>query len=154
MSGDKSKQEVKGVVAKYIGTSNEIIGFNDTVYMIKNEADLRFGGGTNLSLALKEAQTKQARFVTILTDGIPNDVSATIQASETLKNNNTVICSVFVSSDSNIEIPDVLKQISDEVFITNEISKVSKLCSSELKIKLLNAKTAVTKSVDINRYAF
>lgn len=152
LEGYSTENKIKQVVRSYLDTSNTVLAFNDDVYMVKSQDDLDFRGGTKLSDALIKVASMDVEYLILLTDGEPNSKTDTLLAFKKLQTNNVKVCSVYISNDSK-NVPEVLKQISDQIFVTSQIDQVFELCNSSVRDELIG-KTAVIKQVDVNKYVF
>ncbi len=150
MSNTKVVATVKRLTQEYLNKGKSIIAFNDTAYAVHSVDDLNFDGGTATSKALKSVNTKQYRFVVLLTDGDSDNSEATIHEAKLLHEQNVKICSVYLSA-SSASIPDVLLKISDQVFQSTNINAAFKMCSGEVRKKLLGI-GAVKKTVNPSRF--
>lgn len=152
MDQSSIKKPIKEMVKSYLKTSNEVFAFNDDVYKVDNENQLEFNGGTVLSNALEHIYSLDIGYVVLVTDGIPDNENKTLSASKKLKEKDVKICSVYLTNSSG-SAPSVLEEISDQLFTTNEIDQVFKLCTSAVKKKLISG-LAVQKRVDTHRFDF
>ena len=150
MSNTKVVTTVKKLTQEYLDKGKSIVAFNDTAYTVHSVDDLNFDGGTAMSKALKSVNTKQYRFVVLLTDGDADNSEATIHEATLLHEQNIKICSVYLSASSD-SIPDVLLKISDQVFQSSNITAAFQMCSGEVKKKLLGI-GAVKKTVNPSRF--
>jgi len=146
------KKPIKEMVKSYLNTSNEVLAFNDDVYTVKDKNDLVFKGGTALSKALEHIYSLDIGYVVLVTDGIPDSETKTLLASKKLREKDVKICSVYLTNSSG-STPTVLEQISNQLFSTNEIDQVFKLCTSAVKKKLISG-LAVQKRVDTHKFDF
>lgn len=148
---DVAKKEISKIVDSYLKESVPIIAFNSSVYDIKTVNDLNFGGGTDLAEAYEKTLTFPfTKFVITITDGRPNNDNDTLFYAQELKKRGIKLCTIFLSNKEDTP-PNVLKKFSDKIFVTNEFSKVRKLCSNQVKNKLLGL-DAVKKSFNENQY--
>ena len=150
MSNTKVVSTVKKLTQEYLDKGKSIVAFNDTAYTVHSVDDLNFDGGTAMSKALKSVNTKQYRFVVIITDGEADNSEATIHEAKLLHEQNIKICSVYLSA-SSASIPDVLFNISDQVFQSSNIKAAFQMCSGEVRKKLLGI-GAVKKTVNPSRF--
>ena len=143
--------EVTQMVRNYLKTHRNVLAFSSKPYFVKSEKDLEFGGSTALSLALDEIEPIGSNFyITIVTDGEPDNSTKTIKSAQRLKKLGVKICAVYVNN--NFNVPDVLSAIADKTFSVNQFSKAIHECSA-IKDELIGVE-AVHKHVDINKYQF
>ena len=144
-------QEVTEMVRSYLKTHQNVLAFSSKPYFVKSEKDLQFGGSTALSLALDEIEPIGRNFyITIVTDGEPDNNLEAIKAAHKLRKSGVKICAVYVSNNHNV--PEVLNAIADKTFSVNQFSKAIYECSA-IKDELIGVE-AVHKHVDINKYQF
>lgn len=152
MNNFKTKESVVQIVDSYLGIREKVLGFNDTVYEVKETKDLKFNGGTNLAKAFNYIYSLDIDYVVLITDGIPSNKLKALRASKKLKEKGVKVCGVYVSKEDTT-IPKILEKISDQLFVTSNLNQIFTLCSNSVKNRLLG-KTAVKKSVNINKYDF
>lgn len=146
------EKEVKTIVQKYLKKSGKVLAFSDSPYFIKNEDELNFRGGTALSLALRKVKSENVDFLTIVTDGMPNNEQASIQIASELKQQGIKICGVYVNSNDS-KVPNTFNLIADKTFVIKDINKALELCNDSVRNELLGLE-AVHKSVEANKYVF
>lgn len=153
-SGSMSKKVIRTKVAKVVDTylKNDVavIGFNSVAYDVFNVKDLKFKGNTLLGKALKKSIHHSISYIVIMTDGNPSDKEETLNNAKVLKEQGVKICSIYISENKN-KAPKILTDISDAIFVTNDIGKIKKLCGNETRNRLLG-KEAVYKVFDETKY--
>ncbi|MDA7817976.1 hypothetical protein N9A28_07285 [Sulfurimonas sp.] len=133
--------EIKRITKGYLKDGKSIIGFNDNAYPVNRLRDLKFGGGTSTSKALKAAVDGDYKYVVLITDGQANDSRKTELQARHLKNNGAKLCSVFISN-SGKSIPSSLNKMSDQVFLSSNVSSAFNMCSGKVREKLLGISAA------------
>ncbi|WP_428739382.1 hypothetical protein [Sulfurimonas sp.] len=144
------QKEVRAVVNQYLKKSIKVLAFNSSPYFVKHERELNFNGDTALSLALNKVQTENINFLTIVTDGLPNDEEESIKVANRLKQQGVKICAVFISDNS--EIPKTFNLIADRSFIISDVNKALDTCSDSVKQEL--GYQAIQKTVELDKYTF
>ncbi len=139
------QSEIKDIAQHNLDKNQDVLGFSDNVYAVNTVEDVVFGGGTNLSAALSQANALNYDYVVLVTDGEPNNEMKTLHEANLLKENGVKICSVFISVDNRV--PLVLAKISDEIFYTQDIKESLNLCSNAVRDRLLNAGCDLDKPV-------
>ena len=145
------EKEVQEIVKKYLKKSGKVLAFNSSPYFIKKAEELNFTGGTALSLALEKVKSENVDFLTIITDGLPNNEAKSIEVANELKQQGIKICGVFVSNDS--KVPNTFELIADKTFVIKDINKALELCNDSVKNNLLGLE-AIHKSVLADKYVF
>lgn len=146
-----NEKEVRSVTHKYLQTNQDVLAFADQPYFIKDESELEFGGGTALSLALERVKTLDVDYLTIISDGVPNNEEEAIRIAKTLKDTGIKICGIYISD--TLTVPDTFKIIADRTFAINEIHKALEYCDDSVREELLGTQ-AQHKVVDGDKYVF
>jgi hypothetical protein len=150
MRTDRAMSGVKKIVKEYQLTQQGTIwGFNSDLYTVNSISDLDFTGGTVLSVPLQKAYDEKYKFITIVSDGEPLSIHNTKLAAKSLRTNGVKICSVYITADN--KVPPILKEMSDAVFSTSDITKVFELCSETVKSSLLG-RSAVKKQINNSQF--
>jgi len=127
LSGSMSNREseIKILVSQYINQKIQIFGFNDKVFELKKISDVYIDGSTNLAKALNKVNN--SKYVILATDGKPDDELAVKNISSQLKQKGVKICSIFLSERNSV-VPNILNEISDEIFNSQSLNSAHQLC--------------------------
>ena len=145
-----SKEEVKSIVHRYLKQHDNVLAFASKPYFVKSEDDLSFGGGTELSLALKKIQPLGIDFLVIVTDGIPNEPEEAIKIAKELKNSGVTICGIYVSD--SLDVPQTFEMIADRTFAVTQFNQAITHCTN-IREDLMGIE-AIHKSVNADKYVF
>lgn len=143
-------KEVKQMVHQYLENHTMVLAFASKPYFIKNEDELSFEGSTALSLALEKVQSLRMDFITIVTDGSPDNVEKSTAMAKKLKDRGTKICAVYVGE--GLKVPKVFSVIADKTFAINQFKLAVSRCT-EAREQLIGIE-AMHKSVNIDKFVF
>ena len=152
MAGNESY--MKNTVSKNINDDTDIVGFGSTWYNIKKPDDYHINGTTALGDVLEvlnNGNNTKFDYIIIASDGVPDNEAQVRTQAKLLKDSGSKICSTYIAP-KNSQIPEILKDISSAVFLTDVTDPISK-CQGAVKEKILGH-TAVVKHIDINQFAF
>lgn len=114
-SGSMSKTDAFGGLSRYQAAENDVIRlqakhegkvalicFSDTVLFCPTGNCVRFGGGTNMAKALDYVHIADDTGIKIIliSDGLPNDQKATLEAAKKFKSN---ISTIFIGPENDSE---------------------------------------------------
>ncbi len=150
------EKDIKHIVEDSLKKNIPIIGFGSSTYSIRSISDIKIGGSTALSQAITYVNNKYSnsgvKMVVIYTDGVPNDPKASVRASLELRQNSNIrICTSYIAN--NKIVPDVMRKISNKIFIGSANDAI-KHCNSKRVREILIGKRAVVEHHDVHKFDF
>jgi len=152
MSGNE--MHMKKTIRDNLKNGVEIVGFGSYWYNINKADDYHLNGSTALGKILKavnDDKNSNFEYVILTTDGYPDDVELVKKQARILKDSGSKICSTFIAPP-NTPIPQILKDISSAVFLSDAKNPVAK-CQGSMQRQILGH-TAIQKTIDVNQFAF
>lgn len=155
-SNPQSVEAIKLLTKKHLNDKNiELIGFNDTAFHIKSLKDVRIGGNTAIAKALKIVNKKSTKYIILVTDGIPNSPQEALAEAKKLKKKKVKICSIFLKNKTGQKEPEILKEISEQVFTSKSIMSAYAQCVAVKEQWVAEAAKRVKNDIDafVSSYA-